>query len=866
MLGLARFGTGVVLALASIAVAADEPSATQGVQPPVFRLPAGARPLAYDLTLTIVPGEPSAAGRVAIDVDLDAPHRVLWLHADTLSVEAAEASAPGTKVSIIRGREPFVGLAFDPPLRAGRQRVSLSFVAPQAIQQSRGLFRIQEGGRWYAMTHFEATHARKAFPSFDEPGFKTPYRITLRVPRDQVAISNAPVESETIDGDGLKTVRFKATPPLPTYLVAFAVGPWETIDIGRWGMNGTPTRIVVPAGRAGDAAFATNALPQLFTQLERWFGIAYPYEKLDHVAIPLGVGFAMENVAMITYGASILLARPGEATARFRRNASNIGAHEIAHQWFGNLVTPAWWDDIWLNEAFATWIAERAVDRWRPDYHRGAARVEERATAIDLDVLASARRIREPVVSHGDIRNAFDSITYEKGATVIGMFETWIGEEPFRTGVQRYLTSRAGGSATATDFLDALTQASGHPVAPAFETFLNQNGVPRIDVRLRCDGGGARLELQQRRLATLGALPTAQRWQVPVCARTGPGEPACTLMSDEHATLPLGRACPAYAVANAGGSGYYVAHYGDGGLDRLARHRSSLSVAEFASLLDDLKALVRAGAVSPEQSKAWIRYASTSRDWAVVRAAVDLTEFLSETVVGEAKRPAFTSFVRSVFGPRARALGFVPGKGERDDDQLMRRALLRLVGPLDPTLAAESRRLARAWIADRKAVDPGLVDVVLVAAARTGDAALLDVMLAAAKGSTDRLERQRLSMALLSFEAPGLSERGMGILVDPAFDSRETWTALWYASRFNFTRRATYDYIVTNFDALAKTVGPETPAGWVGYAAGRCTTRDRDDVEAFWRERVPKYPGAARNLAGTLESIELCTRLRAAAR
>ena len=189
--------------------------------------------------------------------------------------------------------------------------------------------------------------------------------------------------------------------------------------------------------------------PQLFTQLERWFGIPYPFDKLDHIAIPLTVGFAMENAGLITYGAPILLAKPDAATPRFRRSAANIGAHEIAHQWFGNLVTPAWWDDIWLNEAFATWIAEKIVERWRPDYDRGAARVDERARRRSTPTCStSARRIREPVNARGDIFNAFDSITYEKGATVIGMFEAWIGEEPFRRGVQSYLEARADGSAT----------------------------------------------------------------------------------------------------------------------------------------------------------------------------------------------------------------------------------------------------------------------------------------------------------------------------------------------------------------------------------------------------------------------------------
>ena len=254
----------------------------------------------------------------------------------------------------------------------------------------------------------------------------------------------------------------------------------------------------------------------------------YPYDKLDHIAIPLTVGFAMENAGLITYGAPILLAKPDAATPRFRRSAANIGAHEIAHQWFGNLVTHARGGTTsGSTRRSPRWIAEKIVERWRPDYDRGAARVDERARRRSTPTCStSARRIREPVNARGDIFNAFDSITYEKGATVIGMFEAWMGEEPFRRGVQSYLEARRDGSATSADFLDALSQASRLPVAPAFDTFLNQNGVPQVDVRLACGKRGATLALTQHRLTTLGSAPSAsQRWQIPVCARVGARRP-----------------------------------------------------------------------------------------------------------------------------------------------------------------------------------------------------------------------------------------------------------------------------------------------------------------------------------------------------
>jgi alanyl aminopeptidase len=859
-----------VVALASLAMAFHAPLAAAqpagAPVPPAFRLPDGARPTAYAATLTVVPGATSVAGDIAIDVELARPHPVLWLNADAVTVERAVVDGDATRARVIAGHDQFVGLAFDPPLATGAHRLELAFAAGQSTNATRGIFTLEENGASYTMTQFEALSARRAFPCFDEPGFKTPWQLTLRVPRDAVAVSNTLVEQETVGDDGFKTVRFARTSPLPTYLVAFAVGPWEIVDLGRLGARGTPTRIIVPKGRAAEAAFAAASYPDLFVALERWFGIPYPFDKLDHIAIPLTVGFAMENAGLIAYGMPILLAKPGEASPRFRRVSANVGAHEIAHQWFGNLVTTAWWDDIWLNEAFATWIAEKTVDRWRPDYDRGAARIEARAEAMDADALASARRIREPVVARGDVANAFDHITYEKGATVIGMFESWIGEEPFRLGVRDYLESRRWGSATSADFLAAQSRSSLRPVAAAFDSFLNQGGIPLVETRLSCGKGGARLDLHQRRLTLVGAAPAApQRWQIPVCARVGGNGSSkrfCTLLATETASVPLGGACPEFVLANAGGTGYYVPDYRDGALERLERHRRALTPAEFASVLDDLRALVRAGSVSHAQAMRWVRLGAAHRDRHVVRAAVDLARFEGRMGVADDDRPAFEALVRDAFAPRARKLGFVPKADESDDDQLLRRTLLRFAAPYDPALAAAARRLALAWVKDRKAIAPGLVDVTLVTAARTGDAAEFDALAEAARSTADREERRHLMLALLSFGDPGLAQRGLALLLDPAFDVRESWTALGAASEWSPERRAPHDFIVANFDALAKSVSPYAPAHWPAYAQALCSSRDRAAVEAFWRPRLARYEGAERELAMALEAIDVCRRLR----
>ena len=863
--------TAIALLSVCSGIVAAQSAPASAVEPPTLRLPAGAHPTRYALTLTIVPGEPKAHGEIAIDVELDRPHTVLWLNADSLDVTRADVESGEARVSLLSGHEQFVGLAFDPALAAGMHRVKLVFEAEQSRNSTRGIFTLEDGGAWYTMTQFEALSARRAFPCFDEPGFKTPWQLTLRVPRGLVAVSNTRVESETSSDDGFQTVRFAETRPLPSYLVAFAVGSWEIIDLGNVGAKPTPTRIIVPRGRTADAEFVKSAYPELFARVESYFGTAYPFEKLDHITIPITVNFAMENAGLITYGAPGLLAKPGAATPRFQRGAANVGTHEISHMWFGDLVTMAWWDDLWLNEAFATWMAEKIVHQWRPDYDRGAARIGERADAIDADALVSARKIREPIVNRGDIFKAFDHITYQKGATVIAMFEGWVGEEPFRSGVRSYIEAHRDASATSADFLAAVEQASRKPVTSAFNTFLNQNGVPQLDVRVQCGKDGAQLALTQHRLDLIGATKgAAQRWQIPVCVRYGAGavssHEACTLMTEASTNLPLAGGCPAFVFANAGGRGYYVPDYRDGLLAKLEANREQLSVAEYESFLLDLKALVRAGSVTSAQALRWARFGAAAPDRHVVVAAVDLAEFVGNTTVVDADRPKYSRFVREVFGPRAKALGFKPRASESDDDQLLRRTLLRFVAPEDPALAAEARRLAHAWIRDKSAIDPGMVDVVLVTAGRTGDAATFDALLAEAKATKDRLERRYLMMALFAFSDPVLATKGFSLLLDPTFDVRESWTALGNGFWWNPARRATNDYIMANFDTLARSVGTEEPGRWPIFASGLCTERDRVELEAFWKPRVSNYASASRELASTVESIDLCARVRTANR
>jgi aminopeptidase N len=370
------------------------------------------------------------------------------------------------EATVLPGGSDFVGFQFAQPIPPGKATLAVAYKGVYEKTDTIGFFKQQDGGAWYVFSQMEPTDARRAFPCFDEPSYKTPWQLTLHVKKDHVALSNTPVASEADEPNGMKAVTFRETAPLPSYLIAIGVGPFELVDAGTAGRRKTPLRIVAPKGRGAEAAYAVEVTGEILSRLETYFGIPYPYEKLDSLAIPQTVGFgAMENVGLITYVDRRLLIRPDMATEEQRRGYASTGAHEIAHQWFGDLVTMQWWNDLWLNEGFATWMANRTLEDWKPEWGGALAKVERRADVMGTDRLVSARRVRQPIENEGDIRTAFDGITYQKGASLLAMYEEWMGREAFRRGIQRYLKAHAFGNATSSDFLGALAEEGGKEVA-----------------------------------------------------------------------------------------------------------------------------------------------------------------------------------------------------------------------------------------------------------------------------------------------------------------------------------------------------------------------------------------------------------------
>jgi alanyl aminopeptidase len=827
--------------------------------PPALRLDDSAHPLRYAAELTIVPNQETFQGAIDVDLSFARPTSLLWLNAHELTVSKAVLKAAGADVpaKAVPGNDQVIGFRFGRAV-SGNATLHVEYTGIIHRRNSDGIFQLEQDGRWYVYSQFEAVSARWAFPCFDEPSYKTPWQISLRVPKDHQAFSNYPEVSTSAAADAMKVVRFAETRPLPSYLVALAVGPFDVVDAGKVGE--TPLRIIVPHGRGADAKFAVESVPRQLSLLERYFGIPYPYPKLDSISMRVG-GFAMENPGLITYDEALLLSDPATDTLARQREAAEVTAHEMAHQWFGDLVTTAWWNDIWLNEAFATWMERRIIAEWKPEWRIEIFAAAERAHAMALDDLVSARKIRQPIDSYDDIANAFDGITYEKGAAVIGMFESWIGPDKFREGVRQYVKAHADGSATAADFTQALSRAAGRNITPAFNSFLDQAGVPVVSLAAAGDGS---LELSQRRLLPIGSPSSpAETWQIPVCIRTEAGR-TCSLFADRRSTVAL-PAAPSWVAGNAADQGYYRVVYGPGMLAKVtADHGRVLSEAERVGLLSDIDAEMHAGVVSPAEALRLVGQFAGDPDRHVIEADLNLASVVASPMVPASLRPRAEQFIRENFGKRAEELGWQPKPGETEDQRLLRELMVPRVAAAgrDPVLIAEAGELARKWLNHHDAISPGMVRAVLTTAANFGDRALFDQLHAAVKKEKDQRFREDLIDALGSFRDPALAEAGLDLLLADEFDPRESVQLFRTPLGSPETRELPWEFVRRHYDALLSRMpsaaGLDDAAYFPIAAAGFCDSAHRNEIHDFFAGRMGGHAGGPRILAQSLERLDAC--------
>ncbi len=761
-----------------------------------YRLPQTAAPERYEIRLEIDLAAGTFSGAETVEVVLREPVREIVLNAAELAIqEVAIAGDEGKRLPgsvVMEEATERARLGFPEALRPGPWKLSLRFTG-SLNDKLRGFYRSTfmvpsgptsgagESGpsavperKVLAVTQFEATEARRAFPCWDEPAFKAVFQITLVVDNGLSAVSNTRVAEERPLPGGKKAVVFSPTIRMSTYLVAFVVGELEATDPTMVGK--TPIRIWCVPGKRHLARFAQKIAAFSLRFFEEYYGLPYPGDKLDFIAIPDFAFGAMENLGAITFRETALLVDETAATHAEMERVADVVAHEIAHMWFGDLVTMAWWNGLWLNEAFATFMEVQAVDAWRPAWQRWTTFGVSRAAALVVDGLQSSRPVEFPVVAPKDADAMFDVLTYEKGGAVLRMFETYLGPAVFRDGVRRYLRAHQYGNAETSDLWASLGEASGQPIPSVMHGWIFRPGYPLVSVD--AEDGGRRLRFSQQRFSyTQGAGDGTARWPVPVTFRVGVrggAQDMRLLLSTDEASVELPDR-PDWVVVNAGGHGFYRVRYGAKLLERLlAAPLEILAPIERFNLVNDVWAACLAG-VAPITAyldlTARFREETDRNVWTVL-----LASFASlNRVIDSALRPELEALVRDRLGPAVVRLGWMPGSGEGELQRQLRGDLLRAAGTLgnDGTIQAEARKLYEATLADPSAVDPNLLPALVAILAHVGGPADYEAFFGRFKAARTPQEEQRYLHSLAGFRDPGLLRRTLALCLSGEVRSQD---------------------------------------------------------------------------------------------
>ena len=838
----------------------EEPKAAVPVPdpaPPGLRLSPDVRPVSYDLELRIVPSEDTFAGKVGIPLTLAKPVWVVWLNARDLEVQSA--SIDGAPARVIPGGEDHVGFTIDRELPAGTATLAVEFTGGIDRQKSRGLYAEKEAGVDYAYTFFEPIDARRVFPCFDEPSFKVPWKLSFVVKSDHVALANAPVVKETPLAEGMKRVELEASKPLPSYLVAFVVGPFELVDGGTAGRAKTPIRFIIPKGRSGELGYAKEVTPKVVTALEDYFDMAYPYIKLDVAVVPRFWG-TMEHPGIVAMGQPLTLIRPEQATRQRKLAYLNILAHELAHYWFGDYVTMAWWDDTWLNESLGQWLDLIITDAVAPEWQVLDQRVGRASSAMTADETLSTVSVRQPVTTRAQIESSFDgAIVYNKGSTIARMYEYALGGDRWRAFMRTYMAKHAWGNATADDLFAVARAELGAEVEAGLRSFVEQPGVPRISATLSCTGTPT-LELAQQRSLPAGVTdPANRRWTLPVCARYGDGKTVrrtCATISQPSAVMPLEGRCPSWVYLNADATGYYRSVVKPGEAAKLLA-TGRLTNAEKLMLVEDVQGGVVRDELPASEPLALAPLLAKDPADRVARAtgsALELrTDALDDTLYAK-----YLVLYGKTMKPLAQKLGWIRKPTDTDERHELRRNAM-WIAYHDPSYDKETQALAKKWLADRSAIADDLVPIVLAAAAHRGDAALFDALLAAARSPRDRTEQKRLLGALGGFGDPALASRALDLTLSKELDLRDSSPILWNVLNTRKTRATAIAFIEAHADELLARMR-EDEANWFlsGLAETPCDQPTLDRITPLVTSRAKKYGAAEASVTRGLELSRQC--------
>jgi len=866
------------------ALAPPPPPPTASAEPPPAaredgRLPALALPERYALTLAVDPDQERFQGEVKILLFLASQTPYLVMHGRDLHVTEVVARAGtetfrGTATARVahEGLVPEeLVLGWDRPLPQGTVTLEIAYDAPFADSLT-GLYRVKEGGRNYAFTEFEATDARRAFPCFDEPGWKTPWDVTIKIPKGMLAFANAP-EIGHEDVGASTIVRFATTLPLPSYLVAFAVGDFDVREGPR---TPVPIRLIATKGKGALGDVALEATAALTQKLSEYFALPYPYAKLDVVAVPDFDAGAMENAGLITFRDELLLIDPKRATVRARRALEATIAHELAHQWFGDLVTMRWWNDLWLNEGFATWAEAKILDTWKPAYQTRLQQMAGFSDVMDTDALPSARAIRQPVASTSEAMEAFDDITYEKGAAVLTMLEHAVGDGAFQSGVRTYLQDHAWRTATADDLMRALGTASGKDVSAMAASFLDRPGVPGVRAKFRCEkrdaGYFAKWSLAETAWRPLIDGPVtwwtpahagAAFWNVQVELDTPVFPIATGLLETSPAAEVEHAGCPDWFEPNASFAGYYRYSLDEKPWEALFRSWAKLPVLARLSALENLWAGVRAGATAPTVLLRLLPTLDRETDRHVVEREVSVLAGVGHALVEERARPAFRSYVAARMAPHEARILRGSASGPDDDRTLLARSVTWALAELadDERTLTAADGVARRWLNDPSSVDADVAEAAVGQGSRHARQERVRALHELVGRATTPQDRAIAAAALGGFEDRTVLASALDVSLADDARTEDTSRIILAAADHRVSRAAAIDWTVANWDRIKKKLPDGLSGRLFDLAAFACTAVDRERMSAFFGPKTKEVPGTERPLAEALERASSCIAL-----
>jgi aminopeptidase N len=835
------------------------------------RLPTNVHPEHYSLLLTPDLLTATFSGEETIDVSLDAPSKTITLNAieiQFLSVKATTGdSKPETQTATVTldDAKQQATFTFANELPAGRVTLAISYTGI-LNNKLRGFYLSKTKTRNYAVTQFEATDARRAFPSFDEPALKATFDIALVVDATDTAISNTNLISDNSGPiAGKHTLRFATTPKMSTYLVAFLVGDFKCTQAKS---DGVPIRACSTPDKVALTKFALESAKFILHYYDAYFGIKYPMPKLDMVALPDFEAGAMENFGCITYRETDLLTDIKTGDIPSKKRVAVVVAHEMAHQWFGDMVTMQWWDNLWLNEGFATWMETKPVAIWHPEWNFNQDDAQTLDETLNLDAQKTTRTIRATANTPDEIDEMFDGIAYGKAGAVIGMVENYLGKEVFRQGVHDYLQAHLYANATAEDFWNAQTANANLPVDKIMSSFITQPGVPLLTLSERQATG---IPVTQSRFflsSTATEAPTqnpSQRWTMPVCLKTT-GASICRVLTPQDTAIPIPAdiALPLLYV-NADGRGYYRTLYTPSQYKAIvAKAETTLTPPEKISLLSDRWALVRSGQGKVGDYLDLVLALKQDPNAAVLDTAHQQMLKIEADIATDQDRAKLDAIIRRQFGPVYTALGS-PVKGETYDRQQLRGTLFEMLGEAHdaPVLNQAEQLSARVFAAGNekdKTLDATLSDAAVLVSASNGDEALYDKLLVVSRNSLDPGEKSDALRTLARFRDPALVQRTLDYAVSGEVRNQDSGAVLDVLLRHNETREQAWQYISSHWDKVHTQLTVSSGVALVAATGNFCTVRRRDDVTEFFATH--KVEASERTLSKAVDSINDCIQLR----